>query len=127
MAKVPVTVSRAVPSMRRIWAARALAVVVDGLQIVTIPAFFEGIASPLNDALDVLAGIAFVALLGWHIAFLPTFVAELVPFVDIFPTWTTAVLFVTRGRSWRPGGRALYTRLDAPPRGTNQDSDGDLP
>jgi hypothetical protein len=95
-------------SLKRVWAARALAVVVDGIQIVTVPLFFAGIASPLNNALDLVAGVAFVALLGWHIAFLPTFVAELVPFVDIFPTWTAAVFFVTRGRSWRrlsePGG-----------------------
>lgn len=86
-------------SARRIWAARALAVLVDGLQIVTVPAFFGGIASPLNDALDVAAGLAFVLLLGWHLAFLPTFVTELVPFADIFPTWTAAVLFVTYRKS----------------------------
>jgi len=92
---------RAAPALGRVWAARALAVFVDGLQVLTIPAFFGGIASPLNDALDVVAGIAFVALLGWHLAFLPTFVTELVPFADIFPTWTAAVFFVTRGRSWR--------------------------
>jgi hypothetical protein len=90
---------------RRIWAARALALLVDGIQIVTVPAFFAGIASPLNDALDVAAGIAFVLLLGWHIAFLPTFITELVPFADIFPTWTMAVLFVTRGGAKRASGQ----------------------
>jgi len=84
-------------SARRIWLARGLAVLVDGIQIVTVPAFFAGIASPLNDALDVAAGIGFVLLLGWHIAFLPAFITELIPFADIFPTWTMAVLFVTRG------------------------------
>jgi hypothetical protein len=89
------TEKRAAPSNRRIWAARALAVLVDGLQIVTVPAFFGGIVSPLNDALDLAAGVLFVLLLGWHVAFLPTFVTELVPFADIFPTWTAAVLFVT--------------------------------
>ena len=82
--------------MRRIWLARGLALLVDGLQIVTVPAFFPGIASPLNDAVDVAAGVVFILLLGWHAAFLPTFITELVPFVDIFPTWTLAVLFVTR-------------------------------
>jgi len=87
--------TRAALSTRRIWAARALAVLVDGIQIVTVPAFFGGIVSPLNDSLDVAAGVAFVLLLGWHVAFLPTFVTELVPFADIFPTWTAAVLFVT--------------------------------
>ena len=56
-------------------------------------------ASPLNDALDLVVGAVLVVLVGWHFAFLPTFVAELVPALNIFPTWTTAVLFVTRGRN----------------------------
>jgi hypothetical protein len=82
-------------SPRRVWAARALAILVDGLQIITVPAFFGGLVSPLNDALDLAAGVVFILLLGWHVAFLPTFVTELIPVVDIFPTWTAAVLFVT--------------------------------
>jgi hypothetical protein len=35
-----------------------------------------------------------VALLGWHVVFLPAFLGELVPFLNLFPTWTGAVLFV---------------------------------
>ena len=98
--------TRAAPTSKRVWAARALAVFVDGLQILTIPAFFGGIASPMNDVLDVLAGVAFVLLLGWHWAFLPTFVTELVPFADVFPTWTAAVFFVTLGKRRPPPPRA---------------------
>jgi hypothetical protein len=86
-------------SPARIWAARAIAVAADAIQIVAIPAFFGGAASPLNDGLDVAVGVVLVLLVGWHVAFLPTFIAELVPLLDIFPTWTTAVLFVTRGGS----------------------------
>jgi hypothetical protein len=74
-------------------------VAADAIQIVAVPAFFGGAASPVNDGLDVAVGVALVLLVGWHVAFLPTFVAELVPLLDIFPTWTTAVLFVTRGGS----------------------------
>jgi len=81
---------------RRKLVARWVAVAADLLQIVVFPAFFPGILSPLNGALDVLVGFAMVLMLGWHVAFLPTFVAELIPFVDLFPTWTLAVLFVTR-------------------------------
>lgn len=84
-------------SPARIWAARGVAVVADAIQIVAVPAFFGGAASPVNDGLDVAVGVVLVLLVGWHVAFLPTFIAELVPFLDIFPTWTTAVLFVTRG------------------------------
>src|SRR5512138_1043693 len=77
-------------------AARLIAVAVDVLQIVVFPAFFPGIVSPLNNVLDVVTGIFMTVLLGWHLAFLPTFIAESVPFVDLFPSWTLAVLFVTR-------------------------------
>ena len=94
--------TRPAPSQARVWAARGLALVVDGIQIFAFPAFGEGAASPLNDALDLVAGALFVLLLGWHVAFLPTLLTELVPVVDVFPTWTAAVVFVTRGRSWRP-------------------------
>ena len=93
----------AIPSSTRVRIARLLAVAADGIQIVAVPAFFSGAASPLNNALDLVVGVSMVLLLGWHVAFLPTFLTELIPFVDIFPTWTAAVFFVTRsGR--RAGG-----------------------
>jgi hypothetical protein len=83
---------------RRIWIARALAVAVDLAQIALLPAEL----TPLNNVIDVAAAVALVALVGWHWAFLPTFLAELVPFVDLVPTWTLAVLIATRGRSAAP-------------------------
>jgi hypothetical protein len=67
---------------------------VDALQIAILPLLFPG--SPWNNLLDLVTGAVMVALLGWHVAFLPTFVTELIPFVDLFPTWTVAVLYVTR-------------------------------
>jgi 2-polyprenyl-6-methoxyphenol hydroxylase-like FAD-dependent oxidoreductase len=82
----------------RVWVARALAIAADALQIVFLPLFGEGFASPVNDALDVLVGLTLVWLVGWHWAFVPSFAAELVPGLDIFPSWTTAVWFATRGR-----------------------------
>ena len=82
----------------RVWMARVLAVAADAVQILLLPLFAEGFASPLNDALDVTVGLALVWLVGWHWAFLPSFAAELVPGLDIFPSWTTAVWFATRGR-----------------------------
>ena len=82
----------------RVWVARALAIAADALQIVFLPLFGEGFASPANDALDVLVGLTLVWLVGWHWAFVPSFAAELVPGLDIFPSWTTAVWFATRGR-----------------------------
>ena len=76
--------------------ARWIALGVDALQIAIFPILFPG--SPWNNLLDVLMGVFMVAILGWHVAFLPTFVTELIPFVDLFPTWTVAVLYVTRKR-----------------------------
>jgi hypothetical protein len=77
---------------RRVWIARGLAVAVDLSQLALG-------ATPLNDVVDVAAAVAMVALVGWHWAFLPTFLAELVPFVDLVPTWTLAVMLATRGRA----------------------------
>jgi hypothetical protein len=83
---------------RRIRIARIIALVADVLQWVFFPVFAEGLLSPLNDALDVVVAIIMVRLVGWHFAFLPTFVAELVPGVDLVPSWTAAVWFATRKR-----------------------------
>lgn len=85
-------------SAKRILAARVLAVVADAIQLGLLPLFVQGAASPLNDALDVAVGAAMVALVGWHWVFLPTVVTELLPVVDLAPTWTIAALIATRQR-----------------------------
>jgi hypothetical protein len=79
---------------RRAWIARAIAVLVDLSQFALLPAEL----TPLNNGIDVATALAMVGLVGWHWAFLPTFLAELVPFVDLVPTWTLAVVIATRGR-----------------------------
>src|SRR6266478_5782689 len=81
---------------RRILAARLIALFADLLQIVLLPIFAPGAASPFNDALDVAVAGLLVWLVGWNWAFVPSLAAELVPGLDLFPTWTMAVLFVTR-------------------------------
>ena len=91
-------------SRGRIIAARLVAMSADLVQIGLFPLFGEGIVSPLNDALDVIVGIALTLLVGWHIAFLPGFIAELVPMVDLVPTWTIAVLIATRQKQTAPTG-----------------------
>jgi hypothetical protein len=82
----------------RLWIARGLALVVDAVQLMLVPVFAPGLISPVNDVLDVVIGLILVRLVGWHWAFLPSFIAELVPGLDLFPSWTTAVWFATRGR-----------------------------
>ncbi len=73
-----------------------LAIVADALQIIVFPAFFEGALSPAEDILDFGVGALLVHLLGWHWEFLPSFLAKLVPGVDLVPFWTMAVVNVYR-------------------------------
>lgn len=84
------------PRARHIRAARIIAIAADVLQLAFFPTFAAGWLSPLNSALDAVVALIMVRLVGWHFAFLPTFVAELVPGLDLVPTWTAAVWFATR-------------------------------
>jgi hypothetical protein len=72
---------------RRIALAFVLAGLADALQIAIGPAgwFF------FDEIMDVLAMVAMTLLLGFHPLFLPTFIIEIVPFVDMLPTWTACV------------------------------------
>jgi hypothetical protein len=63
-----------------------------------IPVFAGGATSIVDDALDVAVGIILTALVGWHWVFLPAFVTEIIPMVDLAPTWTIAVFIATRRR-----------------------------
>lgn len=72
-------------------AAMALAIIADALQIVVFPLFVEGALSPADDILDFGIAAVLVQLLGWHWEFLPSFLAKLVPGVDLVPFWTMAV------------------------------------
>ena len=77
-------------------AALTIAVLADAIQLAVFPFFAEGALSPLDDLLDIAVAWLLTKLLGWHWAFLPTFAAELVPGLDLVPSWTVAVLYVTR-------------------------------
>ena len=85
-----------IPLRTRFQVAMALAVVADVLQIVALPFFVEGAASPADDVVDLGIGAAMFALLGWHWEFLPSFAGKLVPGVDLAPLWTLAVANVYR-------------------------------
>jgi hypothetical protein len=76
--------------------AMILALVADVLQIAVFPLFVAGAASPADDVLDFGIGALMIHLLGWHWEFLPSFVAKLVPGVDLVPFWTLAVANVYR-------------------------------
>jgi hypothetical protein len=73
-----------------------VAMLADALQIILLPLFVEGAESPADDALDAGVGVALMALLGWHWEFAPSFLAKLLPGVDLVPLWTLAVANVYR-------------------------------
>jgi hypothetical protein len=100
--RVKVTVSRG-----RVLAARILAVAADAVQLGLMPLFAGGATEGFDAALDVAVGAAMVALLGWHWAFLPAFAVELLPAVDLAPTWTIAVFIVTRRSGRAPSAAEL--------------------
>ena len=87
------------PAPRRfVWLPWVVAAVADGLQWVFLPLFAPGIASPFDATLEVVTAAVLVKLCGWHWAFLPSLAAELVPGVDLVPSWLAAVWIATRGR-----------------------------
>jgi hypothetical protein len=102
--------SRVIESLRvrEVRLAWAVALAADGIQILLLPLFLEGGFSPADALVDVGAAFVLSRLLGWHWAFLPTMMAELVPGFDLFPTWTAAVAYV----SWR--SRAESPESDVP-------------
>ena len=100
---------RAIKS-RELRIALFVAIAADTLQIAALPLFVPGGFSPADTAIDVAAALILSKLLGWHWAFLPTLIAEIVPGMDLFPTWTAAVLYVNwrrRTNSYSPSPRPL--------------------
>ena len=84
------------PEHRIAW---SIALAADALQIGLFPLFAAGGVSPADTALDLFVAFVLIKVLGWHWAFLPSLATELLPGFDLFPTWTAAVFFVTRGES----------------------------
>ena len=75
---------------KRIFLALTVAVVADALQILLLPFAWTFVES----AVDVVAMVLTTWILGFHLLLLPTFVVELVPVVDLIPTWTACVAAV---------------------------------
>jgi hypothetical protein len=97
---------------RRVLAARIIAVVADAVQLGLMPLFAGGAPAAFDAVLDIAVGAAMVALVGWHWAFLPAFAVELLPIVDLAPTWTIAVFLVTRRRG--PGASPPSVSIEPP-------------
>ena len=73
-------------------AAFAVAAISDLVQMALFPFFIEGAISPWEVALDIVTALAILFIVGfkWRLAF--ALAVELVPAVDLFPTWTALVM-----------------------------------
>jgi hypothetical protein len=88
-------------SKTRIRVAWAIALAVDAIQI---PADAAGPAGWfLGAGLDLITMAVMWAMLGFHWAFLPSFLTEWVPYLNLAPFWTLAVALATRGRGHDDG------------------------
>jgi hypothetical protein len=87
-----------VVTRRRMWLAFAIAVVADAVQLALGPlgwTFFDQI-------IDVIAMVLLTLVIGFHPLFLPTFLLEFFPVVDMLPTWTGCVAVVVALRRRAP-------------------------
>jgi len=74
----------------RIWIACTVAVVADAIQFLLGPLGWAGI----DETIDVVVMALQALTIGFHPLFLPTFVVEFIPGLDMFPTWTACTLAV---------------------------------
>ena len=77
---------------RRKRVALAVAAASDLGRLVFAPAFIEGAASPLDIVVDAVTAIAILFIVGFEWRLAIALVAELVPGLDLFPSWTAVVL-----------------------------------
>lgn len=75
-------------------AAIVVGIVADVLQLCLGPLGWVG----ADQIIDVVAMLILIRLVGFHWLFLPTFATELIPGIDMIPTWTGCVLWVIRQR-----------------------------
>ena len=71
--------------------ALTVAALADVLQIVILPAFFYG-GALAQDVIDVVAVIVLLLTLGFKWRLAGVFLIELIPGLQLFPTWTLVVL-----------------------------------
>lgn len=88
-AALPLAAHAVPPRRKKI--ALAVAAAADLVQLVLMPMFVEGALSPFQDALDVVTAVVLVAVLGFRWRLALAFATELIPGVDLFPTWLAVV------------------------------------
>jgi hypothetical protein len=87
---------------KRILTAYAVAIVADLIEFPIAALELTVIGAPvamfLSFVLDVLVFGIMTFVLGFHWLFLPSFLVEVVPGLDMLPTWVGCVFFVVRQR-----------------------------
>ena len=81
---------------RRAW---FVAIGADALQWGLFPLFVWGGFAPWNVGVDLVVAFLLTRWMGFHIAFLPAFVTELIPIANFIPSWTLALWIVTKLRA----------------------------
>ncbi len=79
-------------SKRRKLVALLIAAAADFLQWVLLPMVVEGALSPLDWAVDLATAAALLLVVGFKARLALAFTAELIPGLDMFPTWVALVL-----------------------------------
>jgi len=74
----------------RIFLALFVALAADALQVGLLPVAWTFAQS----AVDVVAMLLVMAIIGFHLLLLPTFIVEFIPVADMLPTWTGCVVAV---------------------------------
>jgi hypothetical protein len=89
---------RPVLTRKRIILALAIAVVADAIQFPIVAVEATGIFSIPGELADFLVDcvvmVVATLLLGFHRILLPTLFVEVIPGLDLFPTWTACVTYV---------------------------------
>ena len=78
------------PTRKRV--ALGIAALSDLVQWFFFPVLVEGVMSPFEIALDAITALTILLIVGFQWRLLIALVAELVPGLDMFPTWTAVVL-----------------------------------
>ena len=95
----------------RIAAAMTIACVADVLQIALMPVAWTFAQS----AVDVVAMLLAMWVIGFHLLLLPTFILEFIPGVDMLPTWTACMIAVIALRKREQSGSQPVIDVDAAP------------
>jgi hypothetical protein len=94
------------PSRTRQFLALGVAVTADLIHWAFFPVMAEGGMSPFDWVEDGIVTVILLLILGFRWELIVAFGLELVPFIDMFPTWTAFMLFIM-AESYRKSGPGI--------------------